>query len=75
MKIAVRSGRYFVLLIYLLTKYILSPSSQLQLELQPDILNGSTANQARFGAAIANIGDINKDSFDGKHKSERKSMT
>lgn len=36
------------------------------MELQDDRFNGSMSNQARFGSAIANIGDINKDSYNGK---------
>ena len=33
--------------------------------MQPDVLNGSISEMARFGTAIASIGDINKDSFNG----------
>ncbi|XP_053373891.1 integrin alpha-2-like [Mercenaria mercenaria] len=43
--------------------YVYMNRGLLKLELQEDRINGSTSNQARFGSAIASIGDINKDSY------------
>ncbi|XP_060600943.1 integrin alpha-2-like [Ruditapes philippinarum] len=43
--------------------YVYINRGMLKLELQEDRINGSTLNQARFGSAIANIGDINKDGY------------
>ena len=38
---------------------------QLKLERQEATLNGSRLEQARFGSAISNVGDLNQDSYNG----------
>ncbi|KAL4222565.1 integrin [Mactra antiquata] len=43
--------------------YVYLNRGMLKLDLQPEVLNGSMSNQARFGSSIADIGDINKDTY------------
>ncbi|WAQ94140.1 ITA9-like protein [Mya arenaria] len=43
--------------------YVYINKGLLRFERQQDTLNGSNSEGARFGSAITNIGDINKDSF------------
>ncbi|KAH3720452.1 hypothetical protein DPMN_063351, partial [Dreissena polymorpha] len=43
--------------------YVYINRGSLRFERQTDVLNGSTSEMGRFGSAISDIGDINKDSF------------